>query len=143
MSLFYISFGIAALSSALYHLFQKSISPSVNPVISLMVTYVTALCLSALLLLVFPSREGLVDSLRRVNWASSALAIAIVGLEAGFLLAYRAGWNVSVTSVASTSAAALLLVPAGMMLFKEKPSLVNIVGVFVCIIGLVMVNLRK
>jgi len=143
MPLFYVAFGVAVFSSVLYHVFQKAISPSVNPIVSLMVTYAVAFILSIPLFILFPIQENLVDSLRKVNWATIALSIAIIGLEAGFLLAYRAGWNLGVTGVAANTASALLLVPIGMMLFKEKPTLINIIGVFVCILGLIMVNLRK
>ena len=44
-----------------------------------------------------------------------------------------------VVNVAGT----LLLVPVGVLFFKEKLSLVNLLGILVCIAGLVMVNWRK
>ena len=81
-------------------------------------------------------------SLRQVNWASFALALAIVGLEIGFLLAYRAGWNIALTAAVSNVAVTLLLIPVGLLLFKEKVSLVNIFGVILCVAGLVLVNQR-
>ncbi len=143
MSLFYVSFGIAVLASVLYHIFQKATSPLVNPAVGLMVTYATAFALSLLLLFFFPLQTSVADSLRRVNWASFALGLAILGLEVGFLLVYRAGWNLSVAAIAANAAAALLLLPTGIMLFSEKPSLVNLAGVFVCVVGLVMINLRS
>jgi drug/metabolite transporter (DMT)-like permease len=141
--MFYLSFGIAVFSSILYHIFQKAISPTVNPVISLMVTYLFAFVLSMLLLCIFPLRTSLGGSLQAVNWASIALAVAIVGIEVGFLLAYRAGWNINLAGIATNAAAALLLLPIGMAVFKERPSLINLAGVFVCIIGLVMVNHQR
>jgi drug/metabolite transporter (DMT)-like permease len=78
-----------------------------------------------------------------LNWASFALGLAIVGLEVGFLLAYRAGWNLNTTAVASNATAALVLLPTGILFFKERPSLVNIAGVFVCVLGLVMINMKR
>jgi drug/metabolite transporter (DMT)-like permease len=142
MSLFYASFGVAVFSSVLYHVFQRAIAPGVNPVISLMVTYLAALVLSALLLLLFPLRTPLLAAIRELNWASLALAVAIVGLEVGFLLAYRAGWNVSLAGVATNVAGALLLLPIGIAWFKERPSVINLLGVLVCVLGLWMVNAR-
>jgi drug/metabolite transporter (DMT)-like permease len=139
---FYLSFAIAILSSMLYHVFQKAISPDVNPVVSLLVTYLVAFLLTILLFLVFPLKRGVVESLQQVNWASLALAIAIVGLEIGFLIAYRSGWDIGLAGIATNVAAAILLLPTGLLLFKEQPSLVNILGVGICILGLVMVNLH-
>ncbi len=143
MPTFYLSFGIAVLASVLYHTFQKATSPAVNPAVGLTVTYLIALGLSAFLIIIFPLNGSIRDELRKVNWASLALGVALVGLEVGFLLAYRSGWNLSIAAVAANVAAALLLLPTGIVLFKERPSLINIAGVFVCIIGLVMVSTRR
>ena len=88
MTIFYGSFALAILSSVLYHIFQRAISTSVNPVVSLLITYLAALVLSLLLFLDFPLKTTVSASLRQLNWASIALAIAIVGLELGFLLNY-------------------------------------------------------
>ncbi len=141
--MFYASFAIAVASSVLYHVFQKAISPSVNPALSLLVTYAVAFALSLPLLAAFPLRGSMGESFQALNWASFALALSIVGLEIGFLLAYRAGWDVSLTGVAANVAAALVLIPAGILLFKEKPSWVNLLGVFVCISGLILINWRR
>lgn len=143
MLLYYLSFGIAVLSSVLYHVFQRTISPSVNPVLSVLVTYLTAFLLTLPLFGLYPLRAGVSEELGRMNWASFALALAIVGLEIGFLLAYRAGWNVSVAGIAANAAAALLLLPTGVLFFHEKPTPVSFVGVLLCIVGLVLVSVRN
>ena len=92
--MYYLSITIAILASAVYHFSQKATPRGVNPPISLMVTYGIALVLTALLLYVMPAKGGLWAEIRRLNWASYLLAIAIVGLEVGFLLVYRGGWNI-------------------------------------------------
>jgi multidrug transporter EmrE-like cation transporter len=78
-----------------------------------------------------------------VNWASVALGVAIVGLELGFLLAYRAGWNISVAGIVSASLVALVLIPVGLTFFKEKLTPLNLLGVVLCIAGLVLVNIKR
>lgn len=140
MWLYYVSMGLAILSGMVYHLAQKATPPSVNPVLSLVLTYLVAIAVCLLLIPFFPLKEGLWVSLRQLNWASYVLALAIVGLEIGFLLAYRAGWNISLAAVFSNVAATLLLIPAGLLLFKEKVSVVNLLGVVLCVAGLVLVN---
>ncbi len=82
-------------------------------------------------------------ALGQLNWASFVLAFEIVGLEVGFLLAYRAGWNISSAAIFVNVAGTLLLVPVGLLFFKEKLSAVNLLGILVCILGLVMVNWKK
>ena len=70
------------------------------------------------------------------------LAIVVVGLEVGFLLAYRAGWNISLAAIVSNASLTLLLIPIGMLLFRERPTPVNLIGVAICVAGLAMANLR-
>jgi multidrug transporter EmrE-like cation transporter len=79
---------------------------------------------------------------RKLNWASVGLGAVIVGLELGFLLAYRAGWNISVASLVANTTVALLLIPVGLLFFKEELSAVNILGIILAIAGLVLVNLK-
>ena len=140
MLLFYFSIGLTVISNALYHVVQKSTPGTVNPALSLAVTYATAAVACLALLPFFPVRGGLIQSLRALNWASYALALTLIGLELGFLLAYRAGWNISLGAIVSNVAVTLLLVPVGLLLFREKVSFVNLVGIVVCILGLVLVN---
>jgi len=77
--------------------------------------------------------------LRESNWAVFAMGAGAVVIEVGFLLAYRAGWNVSTTAVACSAAVTLMLVPIGLLAYKEHLSLRNIVGLLFCLLGLVLV----
>lgn len=142
MSMFYFSISLTIVSNVLYHVFQKLTPRSVNPFISLAATYALAMTTCFLLGSLF-NDKGLLQSLRQLNWASFALAFAIVGLELGFLLAYRAGWNISLGAIVSNVAVALVLLPLGVLCFREKLSPVNVIGIVVCIVGLVMVNYQK
>ena len=143
MFLYYFSAGLAITSTLLYHLTQKMTPSGANPALALTITYLTSLVLCLLLLAFTPPPDGLKAALGQLNWASYGLALALVGLEVGFLLAYRAGWNISVAAIVVNVAGTLLLVPVGVLFFKEKLSPVNLLGILVCIAGLVMVNWRK
>jgi len=81
--------------------------------------------------------------LKQLNWASIGLAVAIVGIEFGFLLVYRSGWHLGIAAVLTNVAASLILLPVAIFFFKDKISWVNIVGIFVCLIGLVMLNWKR
>jgi uncharacterized membrane protein len=140
MLLFYFSITLTIISNALYHVFQKLTPTNVNPMLALAVTYITAAAICLLLLPFYPLSSNLIDSLRQLNWASFALAFAIIGLELGFLLAYRAGWNISLGAIVSNVAVTMVLVPVGLLFFKERISPVNLIGIVVCILGLLMVN---
>lgn len=143
MFLFYFSITLAILSSALYHFAAKSTPANVNFPVSLSVTYLAALGLVLLTAIFLPPKAGLLAELRQLNWASFLLAVAIVGIEFGFLLVYRSGWNLGIAAVLVNVVASLILVPAAIFLFKDRLNWVNIAGILVCLAGLVMLNWKR
>jgi len=143
MFLFYFSITLAICSSALYHFVAKSTPANVNFSVSLLVTYAVAFGVVLLTLFFFPMPNGLAYELKQLNWASIGLAIAIVGIEFGFLLVYRSGWHLGIAAALTNVVASLILVPVAIYFFKDKISWVNIVGIFVCLAGLVMLNWKR
>ncbi len=137
MFLFYFSITLAICSSALYHFVAKSTPANVNFPISLLVTYAAALAVTLTTALLFPADNGFISELKNLNWSSFLLALAIVGIEFGFLLVYRSGWNLGIAAVLVNVAASLILLPVAIIFFKDKISWVNIAGIFVCLAGLV------
>ena len=141
--MYYVSISIAILASALYHFSQKATPKGVNPPVAIMVTYVVAIVLTAGLLRFMPPKNGLWVELRSLNWASYLLAVAIVGLEVGFLLVYRSGWNIGLAAVLVNVVASLLLVPIALLVFKESLNWVNVAGIVTCLMGLIMLNWKR
>lgn len=142
MWLYYFAIGLTIVANFFYHFSQKYTPENVNPIISLIITYLAAIIICLLILPFYPGGESLVVSIRKINWASFMLAIAIVGLEVGYLLAYRAGWNISLAALVSNVTFTLLVIPIGVLWMQETLSLVNVIGVFLCIGGLALVNLK-
>jgi drug/metabolite transporter (DMT)-like permease len=143
MFLFYFSITLAILSSALYHFSQKATPAGVNPAVAIMVTYAVAFCLTLLIFFFIPSKAGLLAEVRQLNWASYLLAFSVVGLEVGFLLVYRSGWNLGIAAVLTNVTASLILVPVAIFVFKQRLSPINIIGILVCLAGLVMLNWER
>jgi multidrug transporter EmrE-like cation transporter len=143
MFLFYFSISLAICSSALYHFVAKSTPAGVNFTVSLLVTYAVAFAVTLLTFFFFPVKNGLLAEFKLLNWASVGLSIAIVGIEFGFLLVYRAGWHLGIAAVLVNVVASLILVPVAIFIFKDKISWVNILGIFVCLAGLVMLNWKR
>ena len=137
-----LSIALTVGSNVLYHVAQKSIPRGVHPLLSVAVTYAAALLLTLLLWPIAPGGSPRLADLARLNWATIGVAVAIVGVEVGFLLAYRAGWDVSVGSLAVSAAVALLLVPVGLVMFHERLSTANAAGIVLSIAGLVLMMLR-
>jgi multidrug transporter EmrE-like cation transporter len=143
MFLFYFSITLAICSSALYHFTAKSTPSNVNFTVSLLVTYGVAFLVVLLTFFFFPIKNSLGFELKQLNWASVGLAIAIVGIEFGFLLTYRSGWNLGIAAVLVNVVASLMLVPVAIFVFRDKISWVNILGILVCLAGLIMLNWKR
>lgn len=77
-----------------------------------------------------------------MNWASYVLGMVIVGLEVGFIYAYKAGWQVSTAAIVQSSFLAVLLIPVGALLYRETITWNKIVGILICLVGLVFINLK-
>ena len=143
MFLFYFSITLAICSSELYHFTAKSTPANVNFTVSLLVTYGVAFIVTLFTFFFFPAQQGVITELKKLNWASVGLAVAVVGIEFGFLLVYRAGWNLGIAAVLTNVVASLILLPVAILIFKDKISWVNIAGILVCLAGLVMLNWKR
>ena len=140
MQLAWLSLAIA--STVAYHLVLKLTPAGANPFLSLLVTYCVVALAFAVVLALSPGAFEWRHELRMVNWTALALAAAIVGLDLGFILLYRTGYEVSLGALVTQSAAAMLLLVVGVLVFREKLSLANGVGVALCLAGLWLVNRR-
>ncbi|HET9554800.1 MAG TPA: hypothetical protein VFP50_17670 [Anaeromyxobacteraceae bacterium] len=70
---------------------------------------------------------------------SRALVLCL-GVEIGFLLAYRAGGGLQWSGVAVNTASALLLLPVALVVFREQLSLARAAGLLLCLGGLWLVS---
>jgi len=131
---------IIVTSNILYNICQKSTPEGANPFSSLLVTYLTAAIITVITFLLFYTDKSLVQSFKELNWTSIALGISIVGLEFGYLMAYRSGWNISEGSLVANIILALMLIPVGILFYKEGFALSKTLGVLFCLIGLLLLN---
>ena len=136
---FYFPFGLAVGGGVLYHLAQKSIPRGMNPFYATIIAYLIGIVLCAICGLVYPGGKSLVDSAKESNWAVLALGFGVAAIELGFLLAYRAGWRIGIATIAANVAITVVLIPVGIVVFKDQLSLRNVVGLAFCILGLILV----
>lgn len=138
--MYVFSIVLIVASNILYNICQKSTPESVNPMSSLLVTYLTASIITLITFLLYYTDKSLVQSVKELNWTSIALGVAIVGLEFGYLMAYRAGWNISEGSLVANIILALMLIPVGIFFYQEGFAINKTVGVVLCVIGLILLN---
>ena len=127
-------------SNILYNICQKSTPENANPFSALFITYLIATLLTVLAFLFNKTGKSLFQSFKDLNWTSIALGISIVGLEFGYLMAYRAGWKISLGSLVANIALALMLIPIGILFYKEGFDVNKIIGAAFCVIGLILIN---
>lgn len=132
---------IVILSNTFYNICMKSMPSDVNPFGALMVTYFVAALISAVIFVLMVKPSSVLFELSKMNWTSVILALAIVGLEVGYVFVYRAGWSVSTASVVANIGLACVLLIVGYFLYRENVSFNQIVGIIVCMFGLVLINL--
>ncbi len=142
MFIYLLPIVVVVVSNLLYHISQKSTPANLNPFLALLVTYTTATVITGVLYFTVKPARGMSSSLKDVKWTSFMLGIAIVGLEIGYLLAYRAGWNINICSLVTNTTVALLLIPVGFILYGERIEPVKVVGVILSITGLVILYFK-
>ena len=119
-----------------------------NPMISLMITYLVAGSLSLFMFILMPQiftmdkklEITLLGQLKQANWAPYVLGFVIVGLELGNILMYRAGWNISLGSLVSNISLAVILLALGVLFYKESINTSQVFGIGLCIVGLIFIN---
>lgn len=122
----------------LYQVSQKSVPQTANPLHAIIIAYLAGIVLCALFALFYATESSFLHSFKASNWAVYTVGIGAAFIEIGFLLAYRSGWNLSSTSVLVSIAIAVLLIPIGIIFFKEKVTASQSIGIALCIIGLVL-----
>ena len=137
---FYLPIITVVCSSVIYHVCAKSTSPKINAFASLAVTYLIGAVVSAALYYLTSPTKRLAEDLSRVNWATLVLGLAIVGLEAGNIFMYKVGWDISLGPLVTSSTLAVTLLAVGVLFYREELSLTKVVGIVLCVAGLILVN---
>ena len=133
---------LVVLSNTLYQVCAKSVPDGMNPLASLTVTYLIGAVVSCAMYYILNRDANLLREFRQINWAPVVLGIVIVGLEVGFIYAFRAGWQISMAQIVSSVTLAIILIFVGYLLYHEVITWNKVAGIIVCLIGLVLINYR-
>ena len=133
---------LVVLSNIVYQICSKSVPAAANPFAALTVTYLVGAAFSTVMMLVTKGGERLASTFTQLNWAPFVLGIAIVGLEVGFMYAYKAGWQVSTASIVQSAFLSVALIFVGFLLYREALTWNKLLGIAICLVGLVFINLK-
>lgn len=131
---------LVIFSNILYQICAKSVPDTMNPFASLTITYLVGAIISLILYFALNKDANLIREYSRANWAPFVLGIVIVGLEVGFIYAYKAGWPVSTAAIVQSSFLAVALIFVGLALYHEAITWNKVVGVAICLVGLGFIN---
>ncbi len=141
MNMYVISMSIAVSGMLLYHISQRLIPSTANPLNTLIIAYGIAIIVCFITSLVLPKNEPLLTSLQTLHWSNILLGVAVALIEIGVLLVYRSGWNISIAPIFNSTVVTLLLIPISLFFFKDQRlSLTNMLGFVFCIMGLILVS---
>ena len=97
-------------SNVCYNMAAKSTPQDVNPFASLLVTYLVSMAVTAVLFVMSSAgKGGVLIQFQQIRWSSIILGLILVGLEFGYIMAYRAGWQVRLGALVANSALAVIL----------------------------------
>ena len=129
---------IIVTGGVLYHVAQKATPHGVDPFLALFVSFgLASLACLALALTRGHASEG---QFRAINWTSFGLAAALVSIESGYLIGYRNGLQLNLTSFACNNMIAVVLVVLGALIYGERLTLRNAAGAALCLGGLLLLR---
>ena len=124
-------------SNTFYNVATKSIPSELDAFGTLIITYIAGGIVAFIL---FFTHSGSLNFAQNFNWPSVILGLAIVGLEAGYVYLFRAGWEISKGSLFANTALAIVLIIVGKIIYHENISLRQIIGAVICLCGLYLIK---
>ena len=134
---------LVVFANVMYQICAKSMPAAINPLAALTITYMMAtLCSGGLYFALNRGSANLLAEYSKLNWVPFVFGLVLVGLEVGFIYAYKAGWQVNTAATVQAAFLAVALIFAGFLLYHEPMIWNKLVGVGICIVGLVFINMK-
>ncbi len=131
---------LIAGSILIYQIGQKALPSSINHWHALMIYYGAALLIVICMALFDKPDKTLLEGIKHINWAVFLVILGIVGIELGWILAFRAGSDFGTTGIVVNAIVAVLVIPINVWFFKGQFSLTNLAGIAFCLIGLLLIT---
>lgn len=135
----YIPLLIVILSNIGYHLLSKKSSSGFSPFLGLTATYGVACLVSVCLSWI--TRDTAKNGIHSgINLYNILMGVVIVGVEGGYILMYRTGWEISKASLTASICIAFVLAIIGLFWYREILDIKKIIGMICCIVGIILLN---
>jgi drug/metabolite transporter (DMT)-like permease len=140
MNTAYIPILLIVAGGLIYQLSQKAIRHEVNVYFAICAAYLAGIVLCLITQYFYPADEPFWQSAKKMNWAIIGVGLGAALVEVGFLIAYRAGWKISATSMLVNMLMSVALVPIGVFFFRDKISKWNALGIAFYFAGLILIS---
>ena len=131
---------LVVLANIVYQICAKSVPKNMDTMASMVITYLVGALCSAIMFWVMNRDASLLQEFSKSNAAPVWLGISVVGLEIGFIYAYKIGWAVSTASIVQSTFLSLALLVVGAVLYNEAITLNKIIGITICLVGLYFIS---
>jgi drug/metabolite transporter (DMT)-like permease len=136
----YWPIALIVLANIFYNICTKSTPSDIDPLASLTITYLVGAASAAVLYFALNRGGNLIREYGHANWSVFVLGLAVVGLEAGSIYMYKAGWNISTGQIVYSSILAICLIIVGCTFYHETITGTKIAGILICMVGLYFIN---
>lgn len=136
---YFIPLFLVIICNVCYHLISKNISSNTNTFVGLFITYGLACLISALAFLI-TSKNNFITEVTKVGIPNLLLGLVVVGVEGGYILMYRSGWEINKGSLLVNICIAIILLIVGALVFKEGITIKKAMGVGLCLMGVFLIN---
>lgn len=133
---------LIVLSNVFYQISAKSVPDGMNPFASLTITYLVGTVVSMIFYYVLNRDANIIQEYHKANWAPFVLGLTVVGLEVGFIYAFKAGWPVSMAQIIQAAIVAVVLIFVGFAFYHEALTWNKICGIVICLVGLGLINIK-
>lgn len=131
---------LIVISNIFYNVCSKQTPENINPFASLTITYLVGAVASGILYFALSKGGNIINEYKNINWTTFVLGLAIVGLEAGSIYMYKAGWPINSAHIFHSAILAIALIFVGYLLYHEAITWQKVAGIAICFVGLLLIS---
>ncbi len=131
---------LVVVANVVYQICAKSVPKNMDTMASMVITYLVGALCSAIMFFIMNRDVSLWQEFEKTNSAPVWLGVSVVGLEIGFIYAYKIGWAISTASIVQSTFLSLALIIVGALLYNEVITMNKVIGIVICLVGLYFIS---
>jgi hypothetical protein len=120
--------GVVVTGQIVYQIGQRAVPHDASPLLVLAVAYGAAAALCVALAWAFGALTGKANLRYALMWPTCVIALSIVAIELGYLMAYRRGWTIGTAFATASTITVFALAAIGRIAFGNPLSTKQVLG---------------